>query len=63
MNFAISIKKRFLNNITKIIELVSELNDEIYDDDKWLVFGQLNKINPLIDELIDCIWLIIYNKK
>ena len=63
MNFAISIKKRFLNNITKIIELVSELNDEIYDDDKWLVYVQLNKINPLIDELIDCIWLIIYNKK
>ena len=63
MNFAISIKKHFLNNITKIIELVSELNDEIYDDDKWLVYVQLNKINPLIDELIDCIWLIIYNKK
>ena len=63
MNFAISIKKRFLNNITKIIELVSELNDEIYDDDKWLVYVQLNKINPLIDELIDCVWLIIYNKK
>ena len=37
-------------------------NDEIYDDDQWLVFAQLNKINPLFDELIDSVWLIIYNK-
>ena len=37
-------------------------NDEIYDDDEWLVFAQLNKINPLLDELIDHVWLIIYNK-
>ena len=37
-------------------------NDEIYDDDEWLVFVQLNKINPLLDELIDHVWLIIYNK-
>ena len=27
-------------------------NDEIYDDDEWLVFMQLNKINPLLDELM-----------
>ena len=37
-------------------------NDEIYDDDEWLVFMQLNRINPLLDELIDHVWLIIYNK-
>ena len=36
-------------------------NDEIYDDE-WLVFAQLNKINPLLDELIDHAWLNIYNK-
>ena len=36
-------------------------NDEIYDDE-WLVFLQLNKINPLLDELIDHVWLTIYNK-
>ena len=63
MNFVISLRKQFLNNITKIIELVNELNDEIYADDQWLVFAQLNKINPLIDELINHIWSIIYNKK
>ena len=37
-------------------------NDEIYDDDEWLVFAQLNNINPLLEELIDHVWLIIYNK-
>ena len=37
MNFAISLRKRFLNNIAKIIKLVDELNDEIYDDNQWLV--------------------------
>ena len=63
MNFVISLKRQFLNNITKIIELVNELNDEIYNDDQWLVFAQLNKINPLVDELIDRVWLMIYNKK
>ena len=63
MNFAISLRKRFLKNITKIIKLVDEWNDELYDDDQWLVFAQLNKINPLVDELIDCVWLMIYNKK
>ena len=63
INFAISLRKLFLNNITKIIKLVDELNDEIYDEDQWLVFAQLNKINPLVDELIDRVWLMIYNKK
>ena len=41
----------FSNNITKIIKLVDELEND--DDDEWLVFVQLNKINPLLDELID----------
>ena len=58
MNFAILLRKRFLNNITKIIKLVDELNDEIYDD-QLLVFAQLNMINTLVDELIDCAWLMI----
>ena len=47
----------------KIIKLVDELkNDEIYDDDQWLAYAQLNRINPLLDELADHIWLIVYNK-
>ena len=37
-------------------------NAEIYDDDQWQLFAQLNKINPLLDELIHSVWLIIYNK-
>ena len=59
----ISVSELFSNNITKIIKLVDEIkNDETYDDDQWLVFAQLNKINPLLDELTDSVWLIIYNK-
>ena len=59
----ISPSELFSNNISKITKLVDELeNDEIYDDDKWLVFMQLNKINPLVDELIDHVWPNIYNK-
>ena len=59
----ISPNELFSNNIAKIIKLVNELkNDEIYDGDEWLVFAQLNKVNPLLDELIDQVWLIIYNK-
>ena len=37
-------------------------NDEIYDNNEWLVFMQLNKINPFLDELIYHVWLTIYNK-
>ena len=37
-------------------------NYKIYDDHEWLLFMQLNKINPLLDELIDHVWLNIYNK-
>ena len=46
-----------------MIELVNELNDEIYDDDQWLVYAQLNKITSLLDDLIDRVRLIIYNRK
>ena len=37
-------------------------NNEIYENNEWVVFAQLNKINPLLDELIDRVWLIIYYK-
>ena len=59
----ISLREIFSNNLTKIIGLIDELkNDDIYDDDQWLVFAPLNKINPLLDKLIYRLWLIIYNK-
>ena len=58
----ISPSELFSNNIAKIIKLIDKLeNDEIYDDDEWLVFA-LNKINLLLDESIDHVWLVIYNK-
>ena len=59
----ISTSEFFSNDIAKIIKLIDELeNDEIFDDDQWLVYAKLNKVNPLLDELIDQVWLIIYNK-
>ena len=49
--------------MTKIIKLVDKLeNVEIYDDDQWLAFAQLYKINPLLDALIYSVWLVIYKK-
>ena len=58
----ISPSEFFSNNITKTIKLVDELeNDEIYDGGELLVYAQLNKINVLLDKLIDHVWLILYN--
>ena len=54
----------FSYNITKIIKLVDELeNDEIQDDDEWLVYAQLSKINILLDKLIDHVSLIKNREK
>ena len=62
-SYQVSPSKLFSNNIANITKLVDELeNDDIYDADEWLVFMQLNKINLLVDELIDNVWLSIYNK-
>ena len=38
------------------------MKNHIYDDDEWLVIAQLNKINPLLDELTDHVLLNICNK-
>ena len=32
---------------------MNELQDEIYDDDSWLRYVELNKINILIDGSLD----------
>ena len=40
--------------------LISELQDEIYDDDSWLRLVELNKINVLLDESLDYVRKMIY---
>ena len=62
LNNIVALGEYFSNNIKKICILVNELNnDGIYDGDSWLKFAQMNKINPLLDKLIDSMWRLIYN--
>ena len=63
LNIAAELKKCFLNNIKEICTINNELNDNIYDGDSWLKFAQFNKINPLLDQLIDYIWIMFYHKE
>ena len=63
LNIVAELKKCLLNNIQEIYTKINELNDNIYDGDSWLQFAQLNKINPLLDQLIDFIWIMFYHKK
>ena len=41
---------------------MNELHDEIYSDDSWLRLVELNKINALLDESLDCVWKMIYGE-
>ena len=64
LNIIVALGEYFSNNIENICILINESNnDEIYDADPWLKYDQLNQINPLLDNLIDSIWRLIYNKK
>ena len=64
LNNIVAQREYFLNDIEKINILVNELdNDETYGGDPWLKYAQFNKINPLLDNLINSIWRLIYNKK
>ena len=46
----------FSKNVEEICELMNELQDEIYSDDSWLRLVELNKINVLLDEVLDYVW-------
>ena len=50
------------NNINKIRILVDYLWDEIFSDNSQLKIFELNKINALVEESLDCIWNMIYGK-
>ena len=41
---------------------MNELQDEIYDDDSWLRYVELNKINILIDGSLDYVWKLVYDE-
>ena len=56
MNLLTRIRKDFSKNVEEICWLMNELHDEIYRDDSWLRLVELNKINVLLDEVLDYVW-------
>ena len=41
---------------------MSELQDEIYNDDSWLRLVELNKIDAIIEEALNAVWKKFYGK-
>ena len=62
LNMIVEASKCISNNINKIRILIDDLRDEIFSDDPRLKLFELNRINALADELLDCIWNMIYGK-
>ena len=62
LNMIVEASKCISNNINKIHILIDDLGDEIFSDDARLKLFELNKINALADESLDCIWNMIYGK-
>ena len=62
INLLARIRYDFSKNIKEICRLIDELHDEIYSDDSWLRLVELNKINVLLDEVLDYAWKKIYGK-
>ena len=62
INLLARIRNDFSKNIKEICRLIDELHDEIYSDDSWLRLVELNKINVLLDEVLDYAWKKIYGK-
>ena len=51
----------FLKN-DDVCMLMNELHDEIYSDDAWLRFVELNKISTLLDQSFDYVQKMIYGE-
>ena len=62
LNMIVEASKCISNNINKIHILIDDLRDEIFSDDVRLKLFELNDINALADESLDCVWNMIYGK-
>ena len=62
LNMIVEASKCISNNTNKIHILIDDLQDEIFSDDVRLKLFELNNINALADESLDCIWNMIYGK-
>ena len=55
------IKKKFSINIEKIIALINKA-DNISKDDLGLKLDEYKKLNILVDDLINLIWILMYDE-
>ena len=62
MNLLARIRNDFSKNVEEISGLMNKLYGEIYSDDSWLSLVELNKINVLLDKVLDYVWETFYNK-
>ena len=62
LNNFITLRKSFLNYINKIEVLRSEIQDDIFSDLPLLKYAGMNKINELLDELLDHVLNIIFGE-
>ena len=46
-------RNNFSKNVDDVCMLMNELHNEIYSDDAWLRFVELNKISTLLDQSFD----------
>ena len=62
VNLLARIRNDFSKNVEEICRLMNELLGEIYSDDSWLRLVELNKINMLLDKILDYVWKTLYDK-
>ena len=62
VNLLARTRNDFSKNIEEICRLMNELHDEINSDDSWLRLVELNKINMLLDKILDYVWKTLYDK-
>ena len=56
------LKAEVAKKIELIYESMCELQDEIYSDDSWLRLVELNKIDAIIDEALNAVWIKFHGK-
>ena len=55
-NLLAKLKDEITKKIELVYEVMSELQDEIYNDDSWLSLVESNKIDTITDEALNAVW-------
>ena len=61
-NLLAKLKDEITKKIELVYEVMSELQDEIYNDDSWLRLVELSKIDTITDEALNAVWKTFYRK-